>query len=68
MGEIKKVLLDDKINIENIKRYDIKTRAIILIIDELNLNNEFRWIEGKVFKEYEKKILKEKKRILHIFN
>ena len=52
--------MDDKIKIENIKRYDIKTRAIILIIDELNLNNEFRWIEGKVFKEYEKKILKEK--------
>ena len=52
---IKKVLLDDKIKIENIKRYDIKTRAIILIIDELNLNNEFKWIEGKVFKEYEKK-------------
>ena len=52
---IKKVLLDDKIKIENIKRYDIKTRAIILIIDELNLNNEFKWIEGKVFKENEKK-------------
>ena len=39
---IKKVLLDDKIKIESIKRYDIKTRAIILIIDELNLNNEFK--------------------------
>ena len=47
--------MDDKIKIENIKRYDKKTRAIILIIDELNLNNEFKWIEGKVFKEYEKK-------------
>ena len=53
-----KVFLDDKIKIESIKRYDIKSRAIISIIEDLKLNSASKWIKYDTFKNYELKLLK----------
>ena len=54
-----KVFLDDSIKIESIKRYDIKSRAIISIIEDLNLNTEAKWVKYETFKNYEFKLLKD---------
>lgn len=55
-----KIFLDDSIKIDTINRYDIKTRAIIAIIEELNLNDNIQWINFETFKKYEIKLLKDK--------
>ena len=54
-----KVFLDDTIKIESIKRYDIKNRAIISIIEDLRLKSEIKWIKYETFKNYELKLLKD---------
>ena len=54
-----KVFLDDSIKIESIKRYDIKSTAIISIIEDLNLNTEAKWVKYETFKNYEFKLLKD---------
>ncbi len=56
---MKKVFLDDTIKIESIKRYDIKYRAIISIIEDFSLNSEIKLIIYDTLKQYELKILKE---------
>ena len=55
---MKKIFINNNIKNNNIKRYDIKTRALIQIIKDLDLNNEYKWVEYKTFKNYEKQIIK----------
>ena len=55
---MKKVFIDNSIKNNNIIRYDIKTRAIIQIIKDFDLNNETKWIQYKDFKNYEKNCIK----------
>jgi len=43
---ITKVFIDDIIKEENIKRYFYKAIAIIILIEEFNLNNEPKWIKN----------------------
>ena len=38
-----KVLIDDTIKKNCIKRYDFKTRALIKIIEKFNLNENPKW-------------------------
>ena len=54
-----KVFLDDTIKLETVKRYDIKSRAIIDIIKEFQLNKERKWIKFEIFKKFELKLLNE---------
>lgn len=48
-----KIFINNLVRHKTIKRNDFKTRAIINIISDLNLNEEPKWIENKIFKEYE---------------
>ena len=70
---IKKLFLDNLIKLSNILRNDYKTRAILEIISEMNLNEEPKWIDSKIFKDYQLKIIRknndtiEKKDIINIF-
>ena len=41
---LRKVFINDKIKSNELKRKDIKTRALISIIDSLNLNEKAQWI------------------------
>ena len=52
-----KVLIDDTIKKDCIKRYDFKTRALIKIIEKFNLNENPKWINYKVFNTYEKELI-----------
>lgn len=55
---IKKIFLNNLIKSDNIIRKDYKTRALILIINDLKLNDNPQWIDIIIFKEYEMKIIK----------
>jgi glutamyl/glutaminyl-tRNA synthetase len=54
---LRKVFINDKIKTNELKRKDIKTKALIAIIESLNLNEKPKWINDKIFYEYEKKII-----------
>lgn len=57
-NSIKKIFLNNLIKSDNIIKKDYKTRALISIINDLKLNNNYQWINFKIFKEYEMKIIK----------
>ena len=48
----KKLFLDNSIKQSNVLRNDYKNRAILEIISEMNLNEEPKWIDSKIFKDY----------------
>ena len=54
-----KVFIDDSIKITNLKRYDIKTKAIVNIIKDYKLYEQYIWIKKEIFKNYEKKFINE---------
>ena len=54
-----KVFLDDTIKIESIKRYDIKNRVIISIIEDFSLNAGAKRFKYETFKNNEFKLLKD---------
>ena len=54
-----KVFIDDSIKITNLKRYDIKTKAIVNIIKDYKLYEQYIWIKKEIFKNYEKKLINE---------
>ena len=58
---IKKLFLDNLIKQTNISRNDYKTRAIIDIISDMKLNEEPKWIDIKLFKDYQLKEISKKK-------
>jgi len=47
------------LNNKDIIRHDYITRAILLIIKELNLNKNFKWITYNEYTKYQTKIIKE---------
>ena len=53
-----KIFINNLVRHKTIKRNEFKTRAIINIISDLNLNEEPKWIENKIIKEYEINIIK----------
>ena len=55
---IRKIFIDIFINTDWIKRKDYKTRGIIKIIDDLNLNSESTWLDFKIFINMNLKLLK----------
>ena len=55
---MKKIFINNNIKNNNMKRYDIKTWALIQIIRDLDLNNEHKWVKYINFKIYEKQIIK----------
>ena len=58
------VFLGDSFKSENIKRYDIKSKAILNIIKDYKLYENFIWIKTETFKEYEKNYVFLMKKIL----
>ena len=52
-----KVLIDDTIKKDCIKRYDFKTRALIKIIEKFNLNENPKCINYGIFKNFEKELI-----------
>ena len=54
-----KVFLDDTIKIESIKRYDIKNRVIISIIEDFSLNAGAKRFKYETFKNKKFKLLKD---------
>ena len=58
VSSLRKIFLDNTIKTDCIKRNDFKTRAIIKIIQDLDLNNEPQWLDFKIFYKYENQIIK----------
>ena len=48
-------------NNKDIIRHDYVTRAILLMIKELNLNKNFKWIIYNEYIKFQKKIIKDNK-------
>ena len=56
---LKKVFINNIIKHGSLKRKDFKSRAIIKIIEDLNLSDSPKWIDNSKFREYGLKIIKE---------
>lgn len=46
------IFINDAINNDNIIRYDYKSQSIINLIENENLNNDYKWIYYDTFKKY----------------
>ena len=49
---LENVIFNDTIKNNNIKRYDFKTRSLLILINKENLNNNIHWIDYEVFIKY----------------
>ena len=56
---LKKIFIYNLIKGQEIIRKDFKSKAIMLLIKDLDLNNQFKWIDAKYFHDYEKKVIME---------
>ncbi len=63
-----KVFIDDSIKNTNVKRYDIKTKAVVNIIRDYKLYEKYKWIKMDIFKNYEKKLIHENEEELKEIN
>ena len=52
---LKKLFLDKLIKSKGIIRKDFKSKALINLIQDLDLNSHCKWLDAKYFLDYEKK-------------
>ena len=60
INTLKNIFINDTCNNNTIIRHDYKTKAMILLIEKENINNEFKWISFDIFKKYLNSILNNK--------
>ena len=53
---LKNLFIYNLIKDQDIIRKDFKSKAIILLIKHLDLNNQCKWLDAKYFHDYEKKV------------
>ena len=56
INSMNKIFLDDTIKNNTIKRSDYISKALLLLINKENFNNNFKWINYELFQEYIKEI------------
>ena len=49
---LENVIFNDTIKNISVKRYDFKTRSLLILIDKENLNNNVHWVDYEVFIKY----------------
>ena len=49
---LENVIFNDTIKNNSVKRYDFKTRSLLILIDKENLNNNVHWVDYEVFIKY----------------
>ena len=49
---LENVIFNDTIKNISVKRYDFKTRSLLILIDKENLNNNVHWVDNEVFIKY----------------
>ena len=58
INAINNIFVNDVLNNNNIIRHDFKTKALLLLIENENINNNFKWISYEQFKYYLNKVIK----------
>ena len=62
---LKKLFIYNLIKGQDIIRKDFKSKAIILLIKDFDLNNQCKWLDAKYFYDYEKKVIMENNKNLN---
>lgn len=55
------IFINDIFNCKDIKRNNIKTKAMLLLIKKENLSTELKWLELDIFKKYINLIINDNK-------
>ena len=56
INTLENIIFNDSFKIENLKRFDFKTKALMLLIEKENLNTDIKWINYKTFIYYIKSV------------